>query len=115
MPASNRVMIKKLQSAINTRFNGRLLINRTQWYSDREDRPVTTWVIRKAVWNDTKQRNDNIELFKSTSEIQIVLFLRDYWYELNGWEVPTDNKQWLAAKQKYYDKREGNTDVLYNV
>lgn len=93
-------MIKKLQNAINTKFHERLLYNKTQWYSDQQDRPVTTYVIRKAVWNEEKGKSVNIELFKSTSQIQIVLFLRDYWYRLNGWEVPTDNPMWEKVKEK---------------
>lgn len=100
MPSSNRTMIKRLQTAINQRFGAKLLFNKTQWYSKDQDRPVTTYVIRKAVWNDEKQKFTNIELFKSTSEIQIVLFLRDIWYELNGWEVPTDNEMWNEIKKK---------------
>lgn len=100
MPRSNRAMIKRLQAAINEKFHEKLLYNKTQWYSDKQDRPVTTYVIRKAVWDDDKGKSINKELFKSTSQIQIVLFLRDYWYRLNGWEVPTDNEQWNEIKKK---------------
>lgn len=97
---SNTQMIKKLQTAINARFGARLLVNKTQWYSDKKNMPVTTWIVKKAVYDEKKGRNINIELFKSTSQIQIVLFLRDMWYELNGWEVPDDNKMWNEIKQK---------------
>lgn len=100
MPRSNRAMIKRLQMAINEKFHEKLLYNKTQWYSDKQDRPVTTYVIRKAVWDDDKGKSINKELFKSTSQIQIVLFLRDYWYKLNGWEVPNDNEQWNKVKEK---------------
>lgn len=99
MPSSNRTMIKRLQQAINQKYGERLLINRSQWYSEKQDRPVTTISIRKAIYDDEKQKFINIELFKSTSEIQIVLFLRDLWYELNGWEVPTDNEKWNEIKK----------------
>ena len=47
-----------------------------------------------------------MELFKSTSQIQVVLFLGYFWYDINGWEIPTDNEMWNNAKQKYYDKKE---------
>lgn len=86
--------------AINEKFHEKLLYNKTQWYSDKQDRPVTTYVIRKAVWNEEKGKSVNIELFKSTSQIQVVLFLRDYWYKLNGWEVPADNPMWEKVKEK---------------
>lgn len=100
MPSSNSVMIKKLQTAINQRFGAKLLLNRTQWYSKDQDRPITTYIIRQAVWDESKQKYTNVELFKSTSEIQLVLFLRDMWYELNGWEVPKDNETWNEIKKQ---------------
>lgn len=100
MPQSNSTMIHKLQRAINEKFHQKLCINRQQWYSKDQDRPVTTYVIRQAIWSEEKQKNCHIELFKSTSEIQLVLWLRDKWYELNGWEIPTDNKKWNEIKKK---------------
>lgn len=98
MPQSNTVMIKKLQRAINEKFDQRLLINRQQWYSKSQDRPVTTYIIKQAVWDDQRQKFINLELFKSSSEIQIVLWMRDKWYELNGWDIPQDNATWNKIK-----------------
>ena len=34
--------------------------------------------------------------------------MRDYWYELNGWETPTDNAMWQEIKNKYEQTREPN-------
>lgn len=96
--------IKKLQKAINTNFDYHLLVNKTQFYSDRTDKIIEMIVVKKAVWDEQKQRMRNIEIFSSTSDVQIVLFLRDLWYELNGWEVPTDNEMWNKAKEKYNKK-----------
>lgn len=98
--ASNITMIKKLQRAINNRGE-RILYMTSQFYSDDEDRPITLYSIKKAVLDEKKGRNVNVELFKSTSQIQIVLFLRDYWYQLNGLEVPRDNEKWEEVKRKY--------------
>ena len=72
----------------------KILYSTTQFYSEDQDRPVTMYILKQAVWDDEKGRNNNIELFKSTSQIQILLFLRDLWYELNGKEIPTDNETW---------------------
>ena len=96
--------IKKLQRAINEKFDAKILFNKTQFVSEKSNKPIELLVIKKAIWDDTKQRYKNIELFSSTSDIQIVLWLRDYWYELNGWEIPTDNKIWNEAKAKYNNK-----------
>lgn len=107
---SNSTMIHKLQSAINSK-GYRILYNKTQFYSDKQDRPVTMYTIKQVVDSQDvvtrgkQKKNTTIELFKSCSQIQIVFFLRDFWYEINGWEVPTDNEQWNVAKQKYYDKQ----------
>lgn len=104
MAQSNSVMIHKLQRAINDNFGQKILYNKTQFYSEQQDRPVTVYVLKQATWDSEKKRNRNIELFSTTSQIQTVLFLRDLWYELNGWEVPTDNEEWNKAKAKYMEK-----------
>ena len=108
MANSNSVMIHKLQNAINGK-GYKILYSTSQFYSDQQKRPVTQYYIKQVYdipeEEQTKtRRHKYIELFKSCSQIQIVLFLRDYWYNINGWEVPTDNKMWNEAKQKYYDK-----------
>ncbi len=108
MAQSNSVMIHKLQQAINSK-GYKILYNKTQFYSDKQDRPVTQYTIKQVVEADeiaTNKRHSYIELFKTCSQIQIVLFLRDMWYEINGWEVPTDNEQWNKAKQDYKDNKE---------
>ena len=104
---SNSVLIHKLQTAINSK-GCKILYNKTQFYSDKQDRPVTQYTIRQ-VFDDPKgkKRAQSIELFKSCSQIQVVLFLRDVWYGLNGWEIPTDNEEWNKAKQKYKEKVSG--------
>ena len=103
--------IKKLQKAINEKFDCKLLVNKTQYYSKDADRPLELIIIKKAIWDAEKQRFKNVELFSSASDVQIVLWLRDYWYELNGWQVPTDNEEWNAAKEayerKHHDRKKG--------
>ena len=97
--ANNGTMIKKLQHALNER-GLKILYQTHQFYSEDQQRPVTSYVIKQAVWDEKKHRNVNVELFSSFSQIQIVLFLRDMWYQVNGWEVPTDNEQWNKVKEK---------------
>lgn len=103
---SNSTMIHKLQNAINSR-GYKLLYNKTQFYSEQQNRPVTQYTIKQVVEAEdtaTNKKHHYIELFKTCSQIQIVLFLRDFWYDINGWEVPTDNEQWNEAKRKYQEK-----------
>ena len=96
--------IKKLQNAINTKFQESILVNKSQFKSEKNDKILELIIVKKAIWDENKGKYRNIEIFSSTSDVQIVLFLRDYWYELNGWEVPTDNEEWVKAKQKYAER-----------
>ena len=96
---TSRAMIKKLQTAINVRFGACLLINTSQWYSDESKRPITLYSIRKSIWDEDKGKRTNVELFKSYSQLQIILWLRDYWYTLNGWELPVDNETWNIIRE----------------
>ena len=111
---SNSTMIHKLQNAINGK-GYKILYNKTQFYSEQQKRPVNQYTIRQIVDEDNEDTTPNkkhkyIELFKSCSQIQIVLFLRDFWYEINGWEIPKNNQMWNEAKQAYYDKKESEKD-----
>ena len=92
-------MIRKLQTAINT-HGGKIMYSTSQFYSKQQDRPVTIYHLKEAVYDDETDKYQNVEIFKSTSQLQIVLFLRDYWFEMNGWEVPTDNPVWNEKRAK---------------
>lgn len=104
MGASNTTMIHKLQNAINRRGE-KLLFNRSQFYSESQQRPVTIYYVKKAIYDPSRNRNKNVELFHSTSEIQIVLFLRDYWFKINDWELPTDNETWNNIRKKIEEEQ----------
>jgi len=106
--ASNTVMIHKLQSAIN-RKGYKVLYSTSQFYSEEQNRPVTLYTLKQAHYDEQKGKNVNVELFKSNSQIQIVLFLRDLWYQINGWEIPTDNEYWNDIKSGGYDNGKGKT------
>lgn len=95
--ASNSVMIHKLQTALNQK-GMRIMYSTSQFYSEQQNRPVTVYHIKQAVWDEDKGKYVNMELFKATSQIQIVLFLRDLWYTVNGKEVPQDNEVWNNIK-----------------
>ena len=96
--ASNTVMIHKLQQALNMKGQ-KLLYSTSQFYSEQQQRPVTMYHIKQAVYDEATGKNKNMELFKSVSQIQVVLFLRDMWYEVNGWELPNDNPIWNSKKE----------------
>lgn len=103
--ASNSVMIKKLQQALNAK-GCKLLYSTSQFYSQQQDRPVTMYVLKQAVWDEESGKHKNQELFKTVSQIQMVLFLRDMWYEVNGWEIPKDNEVWEQKKAESVEKQQ---------
>ena len=96
--ASNSKMIHKLQHALNER-GLKILYQTQQFYSEDQQQPVTCYVVKQAKKKKKKQRNINVELFKSFSQIQIVLFLRDLWFEVNGQELPKDNEVWNKIRE----------------
>lgn len=97
MPASNSTMIYKLQVALNSK-GLKILCNRSQFYSEQQHRPVTMYKVVRSVYDEAKGKNRHIELFSSASQIQVVLFLRNLWYVVNGLEVPPTNKMKGAAE-----------------
>lgn len=103
MASRYQTMAKRLQAACNNNFDSRILISREQFYSMQQERPVTFFVITKAIPTGDNNRPRYIELFSSASEISIVKYMRDYWFDLNGWEIPKD-KHWEKEKERYYSK-----------
>lgn len=94
--------IQKLQKALE--FEGELiLISTSQFYSQDKHKFVTRYHVKRQVnSDDNKNRSTQTELFSSCSQIQITLFMRDYLYEIQGKEVPTDNEIWNQAKAEYF-------------
>lgn len=94
--------IKKLQQALI--MEGRyILITTSQFYSNEKNTTVTRYHIKEQIQSGEAFKSSQVELFSSCSQIQITLFLRDYYYEVKGWDVPQDNPYWLAAKAKYFE------------
>ena len=100
--ASNIKNIRKLQTAINSKTDGeyKILYQTSQFYSAKQDRPVTKYHIRKSWFNEYTEKTESEEIFSTYSQLQIILFLRDFWFIMNGEEVPTDNQMWEEVKLK---------------
>ncbi|MBR4377332.1 MAG: hypothetical protein IKP50_00380 [Bacilli bacterium] len=48
--------------------------------------------MAQSITNPVTMKNNHKELFSSASEIQVVLFMRNLWYAVNGWDIPPTNK-----------------------
>lgn len=94
---------KKLQTACNKLFGVKLLIDQKQWFHKDKNTAITVYTLYQVI---DKDKPSKVKLFQTYSQVQLVLYMRDYWYELNGWEVPTDNKMWEDIKRKYGEKEE---------
>lgn len=97
MPHSNSDMIHRLQIALNSKGQ-RILCNRSQFYSEQQNRPVTIYKVSQSVFNEQTGKNQHIELFSSASQIQVVLFMRNLWFLIQGREIPPTNEMKGAAE-----------------
>lgn len=91
-------MIYKLRQAINAKGH-KLLFNTTEFYSDKQQRPIAIYHIKDSVYNPHTGKYESSELFSSPSHLQIVFFLRDYLFALEGRELPTDNEFWNEIRE----------------
>ncbi len=95
---SNQVMIRKLRNAINKK-GGKITYSTTEIFLENQPYPSTMYIIKQAEKNDKTGKNKYEELFHTFSQIQIVLFLRDYWYILNDIPLPAANPKWNAVRK----------------
>lgn len=89
---------KKLIQALNSK--GRKLTFSTKQFMGREGQPHNMYSISEAIWNEEKRRYTHSEVYSTTSMVRVTLFLRDEWYKVNGWELPTDQAIWNTAREE---------------
>ena len=97
--------ILTLLKAINFQYDAKLLYSSSQFYSKSLQRTITMYTIKQAVVDEDSDYTESIELFRTTYRFHILLFLRDYYCEISGQEVPTDDPKWESAKKRYAEKR----------
>lgn len=92
-------LIRKIQQACNLKFDEKLCYNVVQFWSEDARRNINRYVIVKQNDNPITGKKGKEELFSTYSLIQAVRFMRDYWYRLNGIELPTDNEKWNEIRE----------------
>ncbi len=102
--ADINISIRKLINAINTK--GYKLLYSKKQYIDRAGKFKNYYIISTANWNEERKRFDNVDIYGSSSTIRIVLYLRDMWFRINNWELPTDNEIWNKVR-KEIEARDG--------
>ena len=105
MPAGGQSRaIRKLQQALLFE-NELVLLTTSQFFSIDKHKLVTRYHIKKQIQNpENDNKSTQVELFSSCSQIQVCLFLRDYYFEITGQPIPHDNPIWEEAKQKYFEE-----------
>lgn len=98
--ASNIKNIRKLQTAINQQCDYKILYGTSQFYSAKQNRPVTKYILRQAVLNEETGKTEATELFSTYSQMQVILYLRDYLFTLLGKELPANNELWNEIKER---------------
>lgn len=96
--------IGKLIKALNSR--GLMLMYNKKQFMGIEGKPHNIYSVTQAKWNPDKNRYGQVEIYKSTSTVRVALYLRDLWFQVNGWEIPDDNEVWNEIKKKEKDKWE---------
>lgn len=89
--------ISRLQTAINKR-GGRILYSTSQFYSEDKQKPITCYLLKLAYLDEETGRTESSLVFKTYSQLQVVLFLRDYLCLLSGTKLPTDNEAWNKVR-----------------
>lgn len=97
------VLTKKIRTLINAIYQVhgiKLTLNTQQWYTPIDNRRLTAFILKQQIYDEEKDKNVQIELFKAFGHVDIMLYLRDMWYELNGQALPTDNKKWNEKRKE---------------
>ena len=97
--ATNMVMTcRKLINALNSK--GFMLTFNVKEFMGIEGLTHKYYVLSQAVWNDQRNRYDNNDLYGTISVIRMVRYLRDMWYDYNGWELPMDQPKWNKIREE---------------
>lgn len=94
--------IGKLIKALN--MKGYMLLYNKKQFMGVEGKPHNLYTVSQATWLPDKGKYGQTEIYKSTSTVRVVLFLRDLWFLENGKELPTDNEMWNQIREKEKDK-----------
>lgn len=93
--------IRKLISALNSK--GDKLLYAQKQFMGKEGRVHPLYSVSRATWDEAKERYRNVEIYSTTSNIRMALFLRDLLFTAEGKELPTDNEMWNKIREGMKD------------
>ena len=90
----------RLANGMGYKYGTHIVINTKKFYVPEFDTPITMYSVRDT-FKSRDGTYEDVELFKTTSMIQVVLFMRDLFYGLSGQEIPvSDDEKWNKARAK---------------
>ena len=97
--------IRKLKIAIRQKADIKLLITTKEWFSEEKQVLMPYYIISQHHYDPKTKKTTQEELFKAGNKVKVLLFLRDYWYTLNNWEIP---------RGEFWDEKEERYKVRYD-
>ena len=95
---------KKLVKALNSR--GYTVTYGSKEFMAKDGTIHNMNMLYIVTYNEEKNRYDSTPIYSTPSLVRLVMYLRDFWYIINGQELPTDQELWNKLRQKLID--EGN-------
>lgn len=102
--------INRLKIAIRQKSGIKLLVTTKEWFSEQKQVLMPYYIVYQHHYDEKTKKSSQEELFRCGNKIQVVLFLRDYWFKLNGWEIPKDD-YWDEKKERYNVRYDGTGKV----
>lgn len=97
--------INRLKIAIRQKSGIKLLITKKEWFSEQKQVLMPYYIISQHHYDPKTKKTTQEELFKAGNKVKVLLFLRDYWYTLNNWEIP---------RGEFWDEKEERYKVRYD-
>lgn len=89
---------KKLIKAINTK--GYTLTYGSKEFLGNDGKIHNYGTVYIAKYNEARHRYDSVPIYSTPSTVRVVMYLRDFWFILNGMELPTDQELWNKIRKQ---------------
>ena len=99
--------IRKLIMAL--RCAGVDITYNTKQFKGREGKYITLYWLGKSVFDESRNRYDTVEIYRSVTMAKIIFYLRDMLFTVQGKELPNDVADWCKERIVARDKG----DTLY--
>lgn len=82
MSIKHTQLTNKLQTALLKQYGIIVFVEKEQFYSERNKRVITMFVLTQRVWDEEKQRYTKKQLLKTADNVSILRYLVGMYQEL---------------------------------